>query len=503
MAVTSTAVPSGSIATTFGNKFQYVDLREGLAGLPQKIAIFATYDPLKTSVVPDKPVQVFTGGEAGEKFGFGSPAHLAARQTLKFSRVVPVFIFPIEEAAGAVAAEGNILVVGTSTSSGTISIYIGGQEINVTVSSATTPANIATAIVAAVAAKATDLPVTAVVNGVTPEQVDFTSRYKGAIANDITIAINLEQNEQDVSPVGVSFTITDMASGAGTPEVTDALNEFGDNWYTWVVNAFGTNTDVMDEFDEYNELNGWDPLKNTFFRAIYGSADDYSTITAITDARKLDRTNGVICSSGAYSLPLELAAAAVGSMADRNQDTPAQPYTGLTLDGLLPGADSEQWDHTVADSAEKLGSSWTLVRDGKITIKEMIMHYHKTGEEPPAFRYAVDIAKLAEWAYNARLIFEGENWEGKILVDDSDVVQNPEARKPRDAVAEIYALADAAAIQAAIITRPDFTKANTVASIDIANPNRINIRTILVLSGATRIVSLTTSFGFNFGSLAA
>ena len=100
MAVVSTAVPAGAVASVFGNEFKYVNLREGLAGLPQVIAIFATFDPLKTGVVANVPVRVFTDVEAGDKFGFGFPAHLAARQTLRKSGIVPVFVFPIAEAGG-------------------------------------------------------------------------------------------------------------------------------------------------------------------------------------------------------------------------------------------------------------------------------------------------------------------------------------------------------------------------------------------------------------------
>jgi len=500
MSVISNAVPAGAVASVFGNEFNYVNLRTGLAGLPQVIAILATYDPLKTGVVANEPIRVFTEVEAGEKFGFGFPAHLAARQTLKKSGIVPVFIFPIAEAGGAVAADGSILFAGTSTGSGTLSLYIGGQKISVTVASGTTPADIATAVVAAITA-AINLPVTAAVDGVTPEQVNIDSKYKGAISDDITLALNITEQEKDKTPAGVSATITAMSSGAGAPTVTDALDNMGDDWYTYVINTFGTDTDIMDELDAFNETYRWDPLVNKFFRAFYGSVDDFSTITGITDARTLDRTNGVIHSPEAYALPLELAALAVGQMAARNQNDPAQPYTGLQLDGLVPGPVASQFTYVQRDAAIKLGCGTTILEDGVIKLEDIVMQYHKTGEEPPAYRWAVDIAKLAQWAFSVSLVFTGSNWRGKILVDDGDVVKNPNARRPIDAKAEIYKLADASSA-AAIITRPETTKENTTAGIDGSNPNRLNIVTLLVLSGATRIISLTTNFGFNFGALA-
>ena len=503
MAVISTAVPAGAVASVFGNQFQYVNLREGLAGLPQVIAIYATFDPLKTAVVANEPVRIFTEVEAGEKFGFGFPLHLAAKQVLRKSGIVPVFAFPIDEAVAAVAAAGSILVIAAAgaTSSGTISLYVGGQKIPVTIAKDTAATDIEVAITAAINA-AINLPVTALVDGVVPEQSNITSKYLGLIANDITLAINLTEAEKDATPGGVSFTITGMASGAGTPAVTTALGNMGTDWYTYIINCFGSDSTVMAEFATYNEDNRWDTLVNKFYRAFYGSVDDHATITAITDALPLDKTNSAVTSPGGYMLPLELASAAVGGMAARNQNNPAQPYTGISLDGLVAATSAGQWTYTQRDTAVKAGCSTTILEDGVVKLEDVVMHYHKTGEDPPAYRWAVDIAKLAEWAYNVNLVFTGDNWRGKILVDDTDIVVNPDARRPKDATAEIFKLVDGASF-AAILTRPGFTKENTAASIDIANPNRLNITTLIVLSGATRIISLTTNFGFNFGALAA
>ena len=509
MAVISTAVPAGAVATVFGNEFKYVNLREGLAGLPQVIAIFATFDPTKTSVVADVPVRVFTDVEAGDKFGFGFPAHLAARQTLRKSGIVPVFVFPIAEAGGAVAGDGSILTVADSgaTSSGTISVYVGGQRVPVTIANGTAAVDIQIAIAAAINA-VVPISVDATVDGVEEDQTNIVSKYKGAVANDITIAVNLTEAEKDATPAGVSFTLTALSSGAGVSTITAALNLMGTDWYTHIVNTFGPDATTMAAFATFNEDERWDTLVNKFFRAFYGTVDDLATATGITDALTLDRTNGAIPSAGGYMLPLEIAALGVGLMAARNQNNPPLPYTGLALDGLVPSSEitgsdgTPQWTYTQRNSAIETGLSTTIVEDGVIKLEDIVMHYHRAGEVPPAYRWAVDIAKLAEWAYNVNLVFTSDKWRPSILIDDDDMgVYNPNARKPKDAVADIFKLADAASA-AAIITDPAFTKANTAASIDISNPNRLNITTIIKLSGAGRIISLTTNFGFNFGALA-
>ncbi len=428
---------------------------------------------------------------------------------LRKSGIVPVFVFPIAEAGGAVAGDGSILVVADAgaTSSGTISVYIGGQRTPVTIPNGTAAPDIQIAISAALNA-VVPISVVATVDGAEEDQSNIVSKYKGAIADDITIAINLTEAEKDATPGGVSFTITALSSGAGVPTITAALNLMGNDWYTYIVNTFGPDTTTMAAFATFNEDERWDTLVNKFFRAFYGTVKDLTDATTITDALTLDRTNGAIPSAGGYMLPLETAALGVGLMAARNQNNPPLPYTGLALDGLIPSSEitgsdgTPQWTYTQRNAAIEAGCSTTIVKDGVIKLEDIVMHYHKEGEEPPAYRWAVDIAKLAEWAYNVNLVFNSDKWKPCILIDDNDMgVYNPKARKPKDAVAEIYKLADAANA-AAIITDPAFTKENTAAGIDIANPNRLNITTIIKLSGAGRIISLTTNFGFNFGALA-
>ena len=74
----------------------------------------------------------------------------------------------------------------------------------------------------------------------------------------------------------------------------------------------------------------------------------------------------------------------------------------------------------------------------------------------------------------------------------------PSARKPNDIVATLSVLTDSLANQA-IISDPDFTKANTTSAIDGSNQNRVNTTYPVKLSGNMDIHSIDLLFGFFLG----
>ena len=79
------------------------------------------------------------------------------------------------------------------------------------------------------------------------------------------------------------------------------------------------------------------------------------------------------------------------------------------------------------------------------------------------------------------------------------VEDDPEAKKPKMAKAEIATLIDQLALQA-FISDPETAKSTIVAEIDSVNPKRMNIAFTVQLSGNTNIISIDFNFGFFFGT---
>jgi hypothetical protein len=145
------------------------------------------------------------------------------------------------------------------------------------------------------------------------------------------------------------------------------------------------------------------------------------------------------------------------------------------------------------------GTSTIEVKDGVVNCSDIITCYHPTGEEPPAYRYCVDIEKIAFMIYNTDLIFNTPEWDGAPLVPNDQTITNPAAKKPRMAEASLYALFDSAAEQA-IISDPDFAKLNSSAGINNTNPKRLDVVEVFKVAGNVNVISIDLGFGFFYGA---
>src|SRR5688572_6943531 len=123
------AIDTSARASALGIGTEFKDLREGGApALPQQIAVFAQGASASTYDL-DKWVAT-SAGAAGEKFGYGSPIHLALRELLPANGdgvgTIPVTVYPLEDAYEAVAAEGRITPSGTQTEDATVRVRVSG-----------------------------------------------------------------------------------------------------------------------------------------------------------------------------------------------------------------------------------------------------------------------------------------------------------------------------------------------------------------------------------------
>jgi phage tail sheath gpL-like len=244
-----------SKAAAVGVGVDNVVFQPAAQNVPRKILIIATYDPAKTLVVDEVPVQVTSPEDVGDQFGFGFMAHRLSEKAFAGGQGIETWIQPQAEPGGGVQATGDIDYAGASgVKAGTIYLYIAGDKVEVEIADADTADDLATKTVAAINADTT-LPVTAVVNGVTTSQVDLTANTSGTYGNDISIAFNLAGESYPTGVVAPS--ITPMASGAGTPTISDALDGLGtgddanEDFFTDVVHGYLQDTTTLDAIETY------------------------------------------------------------------------------------------------------------------------------------------------------------------------------------------------------------------------------------------------------------
>ena len=419
--------------------------------LARKILAIVTYDPAKTTVVDEVPVLVQSAEDAGDKFGFGSMAYRMAAEIFKGAQGVPVYIQPQSEAGGATAAAGDIDYTGAvGVLAGTVYLYIAGSLVQVPVADADTAADIATATVAAINADNT-LPVTALIN-VTPEILDLTSKSKGPWGNEISISFNRGFGQE--FPTGVvAPAVTDMVGGATNPDIQDALDGLGIDddanldFYTDMVHGYGQDSTVLDAIANYvgqgNEFNGlYDKLVSRPFRVLTGDVATGSAgltaLIALSDARLLDRANGVIAVPGSKSHPSEIAAQAMGHMARINNNIAAQSYTDILLIGIDPGDLADRWTSSYSsgrDLAVKSGISPTRVRAGNVVMQNVVTFYRPASVpvNNNGYRSQRNISLIQNKLNSVRVTFEQEKWQGiSIVANLADVGNATDRSKVRD-----------------------------------------------------------------------
>ena len=495
MGSVSSAVDQTAKARVLGIKDIFVDLREGVANLPQQIMVVGQGSTASAGY-STAPKRFFNALDVANDYGFGSPLHLAVRELFPpggFPNVgtIPVYVFPLDDAGSGVASAGGIAMLGTQLTTEQYTVIVNGIRsepfaILKDALASTVAASMVTAINAVL-----EMPVIATDNlGV----LEFVSKWAGASANDIYVEVEGVDS-------GITFTVTQATSGAVNPDVTDALGQADPNlWYTMGINCL----EIADEvaLDAYEQF-GVGRLASIIQRRMTwwtgNTIVDPILASAVADTRKTDQINGQRPNPGSPNLPLMVCAREVAVTAVVANNNPARDYGSILAQGLAPGAVTDQWTYAEQDAALKRGSSTINLVDGVVNIADTVTFYHPTGDLNPAYRYLKDIVKLSNFIFNVSLAFNNPKWDGAPLIPDEQPTENKSAKKPKDAVAEMWKIIDSAGLKA-WISDPETAKKATQAAIDDTNPNRLDIATTIQISGNTNIISVDINWGFFFGT---
>lgn len=437
-----------SLAAGIGVGLDNVVFSPGVENKKRKINIVATFDPTKTDIVENTPVRIYSAEECGENSGWGFMAHRLAKKAFEGSQGIETWVTYQAEAGGAVAAAGSVLFGGSGIGSGTVPGYIAGDYVPTNIASGLTPAQVATAYAAALNADA-DLPVKAAVDGSTPAKVNVTAKSKGPWGN--FIVISFLEGIGEALPSGLTATVTPMATGAGVPDIDGALEGMGtgdsanQQDFTGCVDGYGLDSTTMSKISTYNGegddyVGCYKKVVSRPMRWLRGDtvADTagLSALIAITDVKKLDRTNGVICVPGSPNHPAEIAALAMGIMERISQAVVAQNYIGQHLPGIIPGATADRWtdEYDNRDTAVKAGISPTVVEDGAVFMQNVATFYRPASVPVTSnsYRSMRNIAILQNIATNIRNTFLADEFKGISIVKDiSRVTVTSDAVKVR------------------------------------------------------------------------
>lgn len=488
------SISASAVSRVVGVEVQFKDFNVGqVRNLPQRVAVIGQGTTALNSTYALTKLQITSAAQAASVYGFGSPIHLAARQLFPLNGSgigsIPVTVYPMNDSGTAVIADGEITASGTATETASGFIIIGGIRIDVSIPDTTT-ADAALGLIKTAIAAVLEAPV---IDGVVAAGVlPLTAKWGGETGNDILIDVS------GLVVAGLTFGTTAMASGANNPDVDTPLALIGSTWETIILNLL--NYEDVTNLNKYELFTAgrWETLVKKGCWVATGSHDSFATTGAATDAaaRKDDKYGHVFCAPGSPELPFVIMARAIVEIAQTADNNPPQNYKG-SLTGLTAGTDGTQFNYASLDATLKLGCSTSLITSDAIEINDIITTYHPDGDPLPAFRYVVDLVRLQNIVFNVRNIFESDDWKGAPLLPDNTPTNNATAKKPKDAKAALFVLADNLGL-AAIISDPEFTKANTTVVINASNPKRLDVVFPVKLSGNTEIIDTLINFGFYF-----
>lgn len=324
-------------------------------------------DSVNTPIIASSPA-----GVAG-LFGSGSMLHNLMTAYVANDTAGEIYLLPLADDEDMVSATGKITVTSAASETGVISLYIAGTRVQISVVATDVVADIAAALAAAINA-ATSLPVTAAVSAAI---VTLTAKNKGAHGNGIDIRLNYQGSAGgEATPAGLVLTFTPMGTGAGSPDLTDALANLGDQTFDFIVNPY-TDTTSLDAVKTFlSDTTGrWSYASQLYGHALGVLAGTYGALTAAGEARNDQHASLV----GIYDSPTPAyiwSAAIYGAIAGSLRNDPGRPLQTLAVNGVLAPPLASRFTLTERNNLLYSGiSTITVADDGTVQIENVITTY--------------------------------------------------------------------------------------------------------------------------------
>lgn len=505
----SNAIGLDYISRVVGYVIKKGNFQRTSLNLPQRIVIFGEANSANQTELDTDPVEFTSAKQVGELYGYGSNLHMIARILRPFSGEgvggIPTIIVAQEEPDGAAAKEIEVSVSGVATGNGTHFLLVAGRSgidgelYAINIESGDTAAEIHAKIEDAIN-NVLGSPMTAVS---TDYETTLTSKVKGLSVDPLTVSIDLGEDD-----LGLEYVITSTQSASGTPDIADAITNFGNAWNTIVLNSYGTVEAIMDALEALNGIpldenptgrytgTDWKP-----FIALTGSvADDPSSVT---DDRDEQVTIAICPAPGSAGMQFEAAANVCRLFAVTAQNTPHLDIGGQSYPDMpVPeGSIGSMANFINRNTIVKKGCSTVDLVSGRYQMQDFVTTYHPDGEVPPQYRYCRDLMLDFNVRYGYMLL-ELINVVDHAIANDDDIVTASSVVKPKQWKSVLAGYAEDLEARALIVDSA-FMVDSIEVTISATNPNRLETFFRYKRSGVVRQSATTAEAGFNFGTLTA
>lgn len=177
-------VSPSAVSRITGLETHYKNFNTGNAAmLPQQLAIVGQGNDNTIYSLDEYEIEG-SAETVAQKYGYGSPLHLAALQLFPKAGAMatfPVYILPVKKGNQWTAANGEILVTGTATKAGSGTISIGGIDAEFTVAKGASGADAMANIIESINA-ILEMPAMAAAvaeDGDKPAHIGLTAKWSG------------------------------------------------------------------------------------------------------------------------------------------------------------------------------------------------------------------------------------------------------------------------------------------------------------------------------------
>lgn len=348
------------------------------------------------SAVAGVPILVTRTDDAKGLFGLSSMLTSMHEIVRKNDLIGEVWCLPVDDPAAGVAAAGTVTFSGSPTESGTLNFYIGADRIQMAVSASQTPAQLATALAAAITADTT-LPVTAVAAAAV---VTITARHKGLLGNDIKLQVNYRGSAGgEVTPAGTGIAIVQPTGGAGTPNFDSAIAALGDEEFDFIIHPYGDTT-TLDTFKLLMNDNAgrWSYSKQIYGHVYTAKRDTLVNLQNFGVLRNDQHHTIAGFENGVPNTCWEYAAAYGARNAVFIKADPARPTQTGILQGILPAPASQRFIKAEREVLLNAGIATSIVDSGgNVMIERAITTYQKNsfGQKDPSYLDSETMHQLA------------------------------------------------------------------------------------------------------------
>lgn len=474
------------------------------SNLPMRIAVLGEANLENQDDLVLTGQEVTTVKEAGILFGFGSPLYHVARILLPRVSGIPVVFYPqetnVEDATQKVL---NVAISGTVTANATHTLRIAGrtnvdgQFYNFTVNVGDTISDIIGKIQDCVS-NVLGSPVA--VENDSPSAV-FLTKWAGETANQLTIDVLTNGND-----AGLTYAVTSPQDGAGVTDIATALENFGNEWNTLVVNCYGESGSYLGALEIFNgQPDATTPTGRytaTLFKpllALFGTTSNDPT--SVTDGRKTQCTNVACVAPNSKGWNFEAAANVCSLLAVQAQNKPHLDVALMSYPDMPIPADGNIGDMAIFDNRNAFvlkGCSTVDLVNGVYQICDLVTTYHPDGELNPLFRYVRQL--IIDWNIYFNVNYIDKAFiQGNVILADSAFSGVDNVVKPKD-VKQLFVNLFNDLESKALITDAAFSIESLLVGINETNPDRFDIQFKYKTSSFGRVVSTTAMAGFNLGS---